>query len=367
MAEVATSLASAVASHAEGAPVLVDCFVSGVPPPVTPPDVMVTTPDKLLGVHDWFANQRNRERFVRTLKAVVLDEADVLLGGAFHKDMMRLLEWLRIDDKWKAQDERGDGEEVGPLAWRGPRWYICAGATIPDGGKGSVAEYLRKRFPDAAWARGPNLHETTARVDHRWIFVDDDEAAAETLKEVLIADGAFAPGRKTMVFAKSVKAMDHVMESVTEASTSAGGVDESNLYLYSSKENAEVRHAMLKDFGTNGGVLVCTDAAARGLDVNGGVDHVVQADFAADAVSFLHRIGRTARAGASGSATSIVRPAEHALAKALRFAAETGVPIEDAFSRKRSFSKKIRRRGEDHIMQRVKDRAAADAEAEEKG
>ena len=44
-----------------------------------------------------------------------------------------------------------------------------------------------------------------------------------------------------------------------------------------------------------GGVLVCTDAAARGLDFPS-ITHVIQADFADNAVDFLHRIGRTGRA-----------------------------------------------------------------------
>lgn len=45
-------------------------------------------------------------------------------------------------------------------------------------------------------------------------------------------------------------------------------------------------------------VLVCTDLGARGIDFS--VDHVVQLDFATDAVAYIHRIGRTARAGSEG-------------------------------------------------------------------
>ena len=67
--------------------------------------------------------------------------------------------------------------------------------------------------------------------------------------------------------------------------------------LYHKKVAPAARQAALRHVqAAAGGVLVCTDAAARGLDF-GGVRHVVQADFAADAVQFLHRIGRTGRAG----------------------------------------------------------------------
>jgi hypothetical protein len=57
-------------------------------------------------------------------------------------------------------------------------------------------------------------------------------------------------------------------------------------------------------------VMVSTDAAARGIDLPD-ITHVVQADFATAAVDFLHRIGRTARAGRAGKVTSLVAP-EHA-------------------------------------------------------
>jgi superfamily II DNA/RNA helicase len=54
------------------------------------------------------------------------------------------------------------------------------------------------------------------------------------------------------------------------------------------------KEALQKLREREGGVLVCTDAAARGLDFPN-VSHVIQADFADNAVDFLHRIGRTAR------------------------------------------------------------------------
>jgi superfamily II DNA/RNA helicase len=89
---------------------------------------------------------------------------------------------------------------------------------------------------------------------------------------------------------------------------------------------------------------VSTDAAARGIDI-AGVTHVVQADFATNAVEFLHRIGRTARAGRSGKVSSLYQPDNAALAQALRQFIEAGEPIEGAFSRNRSFSKKLKEYG----------------------
>jgi superfamily II DNA/RNA helicase len=62
-------------------------------------------------------------------------------------------------------------------------------------------------------------------------------------------------------------------------------------------------------------VLVCTDLAARGLDVGvGGVDHVVNFDFPKNPTDYMHRTGRTARAGASGRVTSLVTKRDETMA-----------------------------------------------------
>ena len=66
--------------------------------------------------------------------------------------------------------------------------------------------------------------------------------------------------------------------------------------LFHKKLPPAVRQQALEAMRDGGGgrILVCTDAAARGLDLPG-ISHVVQAEFADNAVDFLHRIGRTAR------------------------------------------------------------------------
>lgn len=66
--------------------------------------------------------------------------------------------------------------------------------------------------------------------------------------------------------------------------------------LFHKKLPPPVRQQALEALRSTAGgrVLVCTDAAARGLDLTS-ISHVVQADFADNAVDFLHRIGRTAR------------------------------------------------------------------------
>jgi len=86
-------------------------------------------------------------------------------------------------------------------------------------------------------------------------------------------------------------------------------------------------------------VLVATDLAARGLDILS-VKHVVQFDAASDAVSYLHRVGRTGRMGAPGRVTHLLTPVNAHLSQAIAAAQSAGDSLESVFSRKRSLRRK---------------------------
>ena len=73
-------------------------------------------------------------------------------------------------------------------------------------------------------------------------------------------------------------------------------------------------------------VLVCTDAAARGLDIDD-VAHVILFDFPRDVAEYLHRVGRTARAGARGRVTAFVARYDYELAKSIQLANRSDQPL----------------------------------------
>ena len=95
---------------------------------------------------------------------------------------------------------------------------------------------------------------------------------------------------------------------------------------------------------------------------------ITQADFAPNAIDFIHRIGRTGRADRAGRVTSLYRDHNADLVEVLRQYIEEGRPLEAAFSRARSFSRKIKRSGEfvprglskEEYKEKVSSGAAAD-------
>ena len=90
-------------------------------------------------------------------------------------------------------------------------------------------------------------------------------------------------------------------------------------------------------------MLACTDAAARGVDVPG-VAHVVQAEFAGNAVEYLHRIGRTARNGENGCDERVGEKDEE-LVRAVRDCEARGVPVEGVLAQE-ELPQKFKKYGE---------------------
>ena len=75
--------------------------------------------------------------------------------------------------------------------------------------------------------------------------------------------------------------------------------------------------------------MVCTDLAARGLDIPGRVDRVINFDFPLNPVDYLHRTGRTARAGSNGSVVSVLSKKDRVLAARIERALETKQPLDE--------------------------------------
>mmetsp|Transcript_19346 Transcript_19346/g.48730 ORF Transcript_19346/g.48730 Transcript_19346/m.48730 type:complete len:625 (+) Transcript_19346:130-2004(+) len=394
--EVAQSLVDAET----GEPLLAALAVSSAAaPPEDAPDLLVATPNGLMSkLREWSETHRRwtKEGFPKWIRHVVADEADLLLAGGFVKDLSRLLEVFRLDDRARlrlalcerfgmseeeflglkfhvrraAYNEGAEGmlasegfspqsdsgqsvEELG--FWR--RQYLFVAATMPGGGKGSAAADLRKRYPDAQWLNGNLLHMTNSLLAHEWEAVTDKDKKG-TLRRVVTASLASSDSGRILLFVNSVQAAEQVAALVgsfleEEEEEHSGGGAPRVLCYHRDVSNADRKEALRIMREDGNAIMVCTDSAARGIDIPG-VTHVIQAEFALSAVDFIHRAGRTARAGAAGRITSMYTAADAALVAAIRQAIMEGVPVEKAFSRKRSFRKKIRKYGEQYATSPVR-------------
>ncbi|MEM9790177.1 MAG: DEAD/DEAH box helicase, partial [Planctomycetota bacterium] len=112
------------------------------------------------------------------------------------------------------------------------------------------------------------------------------------------------PMHRTVVFTRTKFAADRVTKGLTKNGIRADAI-------HGNKSQNQRQRALDRFRDGTVGVLVATDVAARGIDVED-VTHVVNYDLAEDPESYVHRIGRTARAGAEGHAIAFCDPGEHA-------------------------------------------------------
>ncbi len=357
------------------------------------PDVVVATParaaEDVLEFTDGGWRRGNFAPAATHVRHVVFDEADQLLSGGYLRPVRGAFDVLYREEKlaalgltvpmgeslegseWAGDAARpkdgGDGawsadhDDINAVAKRKGksrmgkgaalggkgevgvgegrdfrRQYVFAAATVMSNGKKTPGAMIRHGFPDARWIEGRRLHKAVATVDQTWVKVTGATRADALGRAIALGDEERQRDR-TLVFVNSTRACEEVTAELIRQGLSAAA--------FHAEVGTRERRARL-DALANGDVtvLVCTDSAARGVDAPD-VVHVVQAEFAANAVDYLHRIGRTARCGASGRVTNLVSAADADLVEAVRAAEAAGAPVEGAFSRKRSFRKKFKKYG----------------------
>ena len=353
------------------------------------PDIVVTTPGALhsllSGVGPLIGPEWTFEGLKDWARFVVLDEADMLLGGAYGKKIEYIMDELRggdrqraatraceelgidLDTYWTmprhvrkaAQLQGGQGMlDAGAVEYlndyenteglRNPdtwlRQYVFVGATMPTNGRETVGAKIAAEFPTAEWISGVQLHRSMKHVEFNWIEVDSSNLC-EALYKVVEGDEDMMQGvGRMIIFTKDTKATKDISFRLQEYLENTAII----LLPYHkgmSQSDREESLKMAKDNSIGQStILICTDSTARGLDIPG-ISHVVHADFPASAVDFIHRSGRTGRAGNEGTVTSLISKECRDLAEAIRELMEQDDSIEGAFSRNRSFRKKFKKYG----------------------
>jgi superfamily II DNA/RNA helicase len=225
-------------------------------------DVVVGTPGRLLDL----ANRKNLD--LSRVRALVLDEADKMLDLGFLPDVERLLR-LTPDD----------------------RQTMLFSATMP----GEVVTLARRHLRQPTNIRAEGLDESAPPpLTVQYVFRTHHMDKIEVLARVLQAkDRGLA-----MVFCQTKRACDQVATALTDRGFAAATV-------HGDLGQAQ-RERALRAFRTGKvDVLVATDVAARGIDVDD-VTHVINYECPDDAMAYVHRIGRTGRAGRTGVAVTFV-------------------------------------------------------------
>jgi ATP-dependent RNA helicase RhlE len=228
-------------------------------------DVLVATPGRLLD----FAERGTVS--LDSVKVCVLDEADRMLDMGFLPDVHRILGMLPEDRQTMLFSATLDGD-IGRLAQR--------------------------------YTRDPVRHEIAeptqlvANATHRFVPVDVGDKVSTMLSELGEERGL------TLVFANTKRGADRLIDELRHA-----GVDA--IAMHGDLSQSQREKALEKFASGKVRVLVATDVAARGLDLDD-ITHVVNFDPPLDDKSYVHRVGRTARAGRSGIAITLVLPEERA-------------------------------------------------------
>ena len=225
-------------------------------------DVVVSTPGRLLDL----ARQHHLD--LSDVATLVLDEADKMLDLGFLPDVERIL-------------------QLTPPG----RQTMLFSATMP----GEVVTLARRHLKQPMHVRAEQHDETElVPLTEHHVFRAHQMDKIEMLVRVLQAEGRGL----TMVFCRTKRTADQVAEALTTRGFAAAAVHGDLGQAQRERALRAFRHGKVD-------VLVATDVAARGLDVED-VTHVVNYECPEDDKAYLHRIGRTGRAGRTGVAVTFV-------------------------------------------------------------
>ncbi len=217
---------------------------------------------------------------------------DLLARGAFTLDAIRIL----VLDEADRMLDMGFRPAVDRIVARCPakRQTLFFSATL-DGEAGRIA---RKYTRDAAvHEHGPAARRASNDVEHQFVEVAHEQRVQALVRELR------RDRELTLVFVRTKRGADRLVKRL-----GAHGVKA--VAMHGNKSQGQRERALASFESGRIDTLVATDVAARGIDI-GGISHVINFDPPADSETYVHRVGRTGRAGAKGIGITLVAPDEH--------------------------------------------------------
>ncbi|MFJ4033929.1 DEAD/DEAH box helicase [Streptomyces griseoluteus] len=226
-------------------------------------DIVVGTPGRLLDL----AGQKKLD--LSHVKCLVLDEADEMLDLGFLPDVEKIVNMLPAK-----------------------RQTMLFSATMPGAVIGLARRYMSR--PTHIRATAPDDEGVTVANIKQFVYRGHSMDKPEMIARILQAEGRGL----AMIFCRTKRTAADIAEQLQRRGFASGAVH--------GDLGQGAREQALRAF-RNGkvDVLVCTDVAARGIDV-GGVTHVINYQSPEDEKTYLHRVGRTGRAGNKGTAVTFV-------------------------------------------------------------
>ena len=287
--ELATQIADSFRGYGRGLGLTVEVVFGGVKygPQIRAlaggVDILVATPGRLIDhIQEKVAN-------LSAVEVFVLDEADQMLDLGFLPPIRRIVATLPKE-----------------------RQNLFFSATMP----GEIGKLAAELLNDPARVSVAPSATTVEKVEQRVIFIESER------KRVLLAElFADAGLKRTLVFTRTKRGADRVAKHLGQSGIEAASI-------HGDKSQGQRERALAAFKAGHVRALVATDIAARGIDIDA-VSHVINFDLPNVPESYVHRIGRTARAGASGIAISLVANDERLLLRDIQKLTRQTVMAQD--------------------------------------